>query len=191
MELNPATQSLYKPIRALYRAAFPWQERIPFWLLRRKARQSNVEILAIQENGAFLGLAIVLLQGRFSFLNYFAISPEMRGRGVGRQTLLLLRQRYPQHTLLLEIEAPDASASNSAQRASRRAFYLRNGLLSTGVNILLSGVKMELLADHIPVTFPEYYDVYRRTFGNIITRMIRLRLLSANPPYCNNSQNQL
>ncbi|MBO5051477.1 MAG: GNAT family N-acetyltransferase, partial [Clostridia bacterium] len=71
-------------VRQLYESAFPPEEKKPFSLILKKSDEGSMEILSIEEDdGSFLGLAIFILYKELALLDYFAISPERRGGGVG------------------------------------------------------------------------------------------------------------
>ncbi|MCD7745711.1 MAG: GNAT family N-acetyltransferase [Lachnospiraceae bacterium] len=58
-------------------------------------------------------------------------------------------------------------------RERRRAFYLRNGMLETGIAVELSGVKMELLSTMPGLTFEQCEPLYRSLFGPIYHNVIK------------------
>ena len=61
MKLIPARDSArLTAIENLYLSAFPAAERKPFSLLLEKQREGSVEILSLEEDGAFAGLAILV-----------------------------------------------------------------------------------------------------------------------------------
>ena len=166
MELvNPKTKKQLADIEALYLDAFPREERKPFSLMLKKCEEGSMEMLALEQDGRFLGLAIMILHGEIALLDYLAVSPDARGGGVGTWTLAALKSRYPDRHLLIEIEDPDEPADNTAERVRRRAFYLRNGMTPMPYKIWLFGIKMLVLTDgtHIP------FDRYHAIFGDVFS----------------------
>lgn len=153
--------SLYR----LYLTAFPKCERKPVWLILSMCRKGTAEVLSI-DDGRFLGLVITVLQGDKVLLDYFAVKSCERGGGIGSRALELIRQRYTDKRLLLEIETPDPLAENNADRLRRKSFYLRNGLSDTGIRVSLFGVAMELLTFGQDISFEEYLDIYRLAVGS-------------------------
>ena len=73
----------------------------------------------------------------------------------------LISDRYKDSKIFLEIETPDKNAENNAQRVSRKAFYLRNGMKESGIHADIYDTDMELLIFDNPVTFDEYVAVYK------------------------------
>lgn len=184
-----------KHIRALYEAAFPKSEKKPFSMMKRLQRKGNMEFLCVEdEEGCFLGLAIMLLCGELALLDYFAILPEHRGKNVGSQALAALQQRYRDKKFLLEIESTagleaggDGSdcktaaaetiklPENAAERLRRKAFYLRNGMTPIDFNVDLFGVEMEILTHGKDVSFEEYYSIFEELFPKFMAGKVKLR----------------
>lgn len=166
MELVTAkTKEQLANMEALYKEAFPKEERKPFALMLKKCEEGSMEMLALEQDGRFLGLAIMILHGEIALLDYLAVSPDARGGGIGTKTLAALKSRYPDRHLLIEIEDPDEPADNTAERVRRRAFYLRNGMTPMPYKIWLFGIKMLVLTDgtHIP------FDRYHAIFGDVFS----------------------
>lgn len=168
---DAADKEQLKKVRSLYEEAFPKSEKKPFGMILRGRKKGNYEILALEnEEGAFQGLAITMRYGELVLLDYFAISPECRGTGVGSGALQALQRRYAGKKFLLEIEStlglgeggggkkavPDAEA---ALRLRRKEFYLRNGMQPMDFLVDLFGVEMEILTYGCVVTFEEYHSI--------------------------------
>lgn len=182
-------------IRRLYKEAFPAAERKPFSLIQCKCREGATEMLAIEdEDGAFLGLAITILDRDIALLDYFAIAPECREGGIGSAAFGLLKKRYEKKRFLLEIENtaaesierdPDVKGLGDAgkmeaveriqkQRLRRKSFYLRNGMTQLPFYVNLFGVDMEMLSCGCAVEFVEYRGVYEHVYGRYAAGRIRL-----------------
>lgn len=164
MQLVQANKEQLKQIKALYKSAFPREERPPFWVLTRNARKGRVEILAIEEDG-FGGLVITAQHKDLVLLQFFAVSPEKRGAGIGSKSLSVIRERYPDKRFFLEIETLKEDADNYEERVRRKRFYLRNGMHETSMVVLLFGVELEILTDGSEVSYEEYQELYRQILG--------------------------
>ena len=168
-------------IKELYGTAFPEAERKPFPLMEMLSEQGKMEILALEDGGAFRGLCInMLVPGTdLALLDYFAVSPEVRSSGYGSQAIALLSERFSGQRMIFEIEREDDAAPNAEQRRRRKRFYLRNGLQETGIFASCFGVPFELLvlSDGRTVTYEEYVTVLRETLGEEGVRMAAPRLL--------------
>ena len=98
-------------LKNLYETAFPESEQKPFELMLKKREEGDAELLSIEEGGAFLGLAIVVSRGDLALLDYFAVSPQHRGGGVGGEAFEMLKERY----------AKNGFSSKSRTRSLRQA----------------------------------------------------------------------
>ena len=164
MIIKAADNTEIKQVYELYMEAFPKEERKPFELMEQKVKEGKMEILAIEEDG-FAGLAITVLYEDRVLLDYFAIAPDYREKGIGGKALQMLKERYKEKCFFLEIELIDEKAPNNAERIRRKAFYQRNGMKEVGVKVCLFGVDMELLTAEKSLTYEAYYEVYEKTFG--------------------------
>jgi len=174
MILNPTpTKQNRKLLKKLYQTAFPRSEKKPYLLIERKCREGSMERMAIEEDGQFLGLAITILHKDIVLLDYFAVSPESRGKGIGSAILKELTVRYPGKRILLEIEDPEEPCKNREDRLRRKAFYLRNGLTVQNYKVWLFGVKMLILTLGGSVTFEEYHETYAEVFTSAIRKRIK------------------
>lgn len=165
-------------VHALYEEAFPEIERKPFSLMEELSARGKMEMLAIVEDGAFLGLVINMMAGKTALLDYFAISPQQRGGGIGSRSLKLLLERFRDQKYIFEIEMQDASADNAKERERRKAFYLRNGLKETGVFANVYGTDFELLTPDGELSYEEYTDILYDILGDEGVAVLNPRLLS-------------
>lgn len=151
-------------IESLYIEAFPQEERKPFDLMADKIGK-GVEMIAIEEDGEFLGLAIMLVYDNIALLDYFAIIPEMRGLNIGSRALCALKEHYSGKAFLIEIEDTDEECENHADRVRRKAFYLRNGMVEMNYKVWFFGTKMQVLTGGDIVTFESHNRVYEAVLG--------------------------
>lgn len=161
-------------ILELYHQAFPEVERKPFSVIERKAAMGSMEILAIKEDGQRIGFAITAMEESMVLLDYFAIAEKARGQGAGSEALMLLQALYSDKQFFLEIEEPDAAAPNQQERIRRKDFYLRNGMLETGIRIELFGVPMEILSTSAGLTFAQCAKLYRSLYGPMYQKVVHL-----------------
>ena len=77
MKIVKATdEKRLKLIEDLYMRAFPKSERKPFKLMVQKQTEGTMELLSIEEENDFLGLAIFAHDKDIALLDYFAISDD-------------------------------------------------------------------------------------------------------------------
>lgn len=162
-------------IEQLFLHAFPHNQDKPLPLFLKKRQEGLAEILAIEDDeGVFLGFAIMVLDGEIALLDYFAIIEQGRGSGFGSEALRLLQKRYADKKFVLDIQSTKAQADNMQERLRRKAFYLRNGMQAMPFLIDILGSEMEVLAYNCAVTFAEYQAVYEHVFGSELGSRVKL-----------------
>jgi len=161
-------------MKKLYLESFPREERKPFWLMRKKVKTKEMEMLSIKDGDEFLGLMITIPRSDAVLLDYFAVVPEKRGGGIGERALKLFGEYYEGKTLVIEIETPKEDAPNNDERKRRERFYHRCGFSEVGVDILLFGVEMKLLTLGRPMDYDEYILFYSELFGKGIINNIKM-----------------
>lgn len=166
MKIIKATdETRQKLIEALYLRAFPKSERKPFSLMLQKQAEGTMELLSIEEENRFLGLAIFAHDKDIALLDYFAISEDFRGQGIGSRAIKALQKIYTGKRFVLEIETTKKSCKDLEMREHRKNFYLRNGLHTMDFDVNLFGVEMEVLSNADHLNFEEYLDVYKNACG--------------------------
>ena len=158
-------ENCLKVIEDLYLQAFPKSERTPFSLMLQKQAEGTMELLSIEENNRFLGLAIFAYDKDIALLDYFAISEKFRGQGIGSRAIKALQTIYAGKRFVLEIETTKIPCEDLEMREHRKAFYLRNGLHTMNFDVNLFGVEMEILSNAEYLTYEEYLDVYKNACG--------------------------
>ena len=160
-------------VHALYETAFPASEKKPFSMIVSGQGTGLVEILSLEENNRFLGLAIMAKAGDRVLLDYFAIADEVRGHGAGSAALQALRERYQGMRIIIEIESTKCEDEEElALRTRRKKFYLRNGFTMLPYYIDLCGTEMEMLSNGQPCPYEEYLDIYTTAFGTKVSDKI-------------------
>ena len=166
MKIVKATdEKRLKLIEDLYMCAFPKSERKPFKLMVQKQTEGTMELLSIEEENDFLGLAIFAHDKDIALLDYFAISDKMRGQGIGSRAIKALQKIYAGKRFVLEIETTKKPCNDLEMREHRKAFYLRNGLHTMDFDVNFFGVEMEVLSNGEHLNFDEYLDVYKNACG--------------------------
>ncbi len=161
----------YENAKKLYNTAFPPAERIPFAILYRKAKGSNVTFFAVTHGDEFKGLVYTVWFNDIVFIFYLAVSPDARGNGIGSKILSLVKDKFPNCRLVLNIEALDENAENNDERIKRREFYVKNGFFGAGYNVREYSVIYENMCyskDLIPVSKDEYTALIKAYLGKIM-----------------------
>lgn len=175
-EKNFFDKNIWKKLKKLYIGAFPANERAPFWLMRRNAKKGRGEMLAAYDNNELVGMAYIIGDTDLGYLFYFAILPELRGKGYGSKILSLLRERYRTGRLFLAREQLDKSADNYSQRVRRHEFYLRNGFTDLNATIREASVVYDVMITTGKVTPQEYTDLMLSWAGKLICKIVGVEL---------------
>jgi ribosomal protein S18 acetylase RimI-like enzyme len=108
-------------IRKLYQDSFPPEERREFFQLQQLVSDHNLFVnQIIADANTVAGFCIFWTFDEFAFIEHLAVNPELRGVGIGEETLSILREKFK--VLVLETELP---ADEISKR--RIKFYERNG----------------------------------------------------------------
>jgi ribosomal protein S18 acetylase RimI-like enzyme len=97
----------------------PWNN--PYRDIERKLARDGENLLVLEENGELVGSVMVGYDGHRGWVNYLAVSPDCRGRGLGRMLMAHAEER---------LRALGCAKVNLQVRASNNAviqFYLRMG----------------------------------------------------------------
>lgn len=159
MRLRIAETKDYRNIEELYEQAFPKEEKKPFHLLLRK--RPDVGLLVLEDGDDFCGFFSLILCDKTVFIDYFAVSAEMRGKSYGSQALALLKDYYPDRTLALEIETPKEDAPNQEQRLRRLSFYQRNGFSLNGIRAMVFVCDYSLMVFKGEVSMEAYLEAIK------------------------------
>ncbi len=108
----------------LYQEAFPECERRDIETLKQLIEhEKQMFFCRILQNGIECGLVVYWLFDTFCYVEHLAVNLAARGNGTGSATLDVLKQRYADRPIVLEVEP----LSNDTTTQKRIAFYQRNG----------------------------------------------------------------
>lgn len=164
-------------VKSLYYAAFPSIERVRLNKLLRRAKSAGVSFLRFYDGDVFVGFAYFSHSNDFVYVVYLAVNTEVQSQGYGSRVLEYFEAQYPGARVVLEIEALDEHASNYEQRVKRKAFYEKNGFVSTGMKIVESGVFYEVLIKNGSCTSEEFVSAQKRAFGALSHRFSGSKIL--------------
>ena len=158
---------------ALYRTAFPREERKPFSRILKTARAGKADLWTIRTGGRFAGFAATVNGKELILLDYFAVKASLRGRGVGREALKALMEVYRDRGFFVEIESTFEDAPNAKERKRRKKFYVNCGMEPMGTEADVFGVRMELLGVRCFLDFEGYRSFYRDNYSPWVADHIR------------------
>lgn len=132
-----------------------------------------------------LGYAFFVKNGRHYLFDYFAITDNKRGTGLGSTFLGLLRKEFnDSDSVIGEVEDPDCTdvPKEKEHMARRLRFYLANGYIDTGVRVKLFCVdyivlEMNLEKDHDKDAITELYLSHYRNMlpEHLFKRMVCIK----------------
>lgn len=154
-------------IHLLYESAFPPDERMPFERVFQKRDAGVMRLLSVEsENGEFLGFAnITLCLDDVLALNYFAILPEKQGRGYGSDVIKQLKKRYPERSIVIDIEDDAVECDNAEQRKRRRCFYERLGFFAMPYRLSIFGVPSLIMSSGRAYSLEQYKEIFAEVFS--------------------------
>lgn len=133
----PLRGPIASQVHALYRRAFPPEERVPLPLLHASAvRRRAISFTAWVDpelsdpsahDAEVVAFTYSFVSKDLVYLAFLAVDDRLRSAGYGRRILEWFADEHPDLPLFLEIEPIDESAGNYGQRLRRLAFYQRNG----------------------------------------------------------------
>ncbi len=169
--------------KAYIRHDFPRSERRPFSSMEKMTNEGKYASYGYYGNGGLLAYACFILteDGKYAVMDYFAVVPNLRGRGTGSAFLQELKEWMPAgQGAFIEAESPDTAKTDeeAAIRQRRIHFYLSNGAELTGSKCLLFGVDYNILyiscdravisAEQMHQTVEDVYrEIYRPAYGRL------------------------
>ena len=164
-----------KDVKNLYKRAFPKEERAPYWVLKALAKKDNAKFYGIYNDEKFVGLVYNVYYKDIVFVFYLAIDETLRGQGYGTEIIDLIKNKYENYRIILNIEEIDEGSDNYKQRIKRKKFYIKNGFYDLNYTIKEAGVTYEMLCyskENKKVTKEEYMQLMENYFGNILFKYV-------------------
>lgn len=169
------TESQWEKIKRLYFDAFPKEERKPIGILEKGIKKGYTKVFVITDDkDDFAGEVIMMLDKDIAFLDYFAVSPAMRGKGIGSKVLKLLQEKYKGKKFALDIESTRVECDNKKQRESRKQFYISNGMQAMDYTVNVFNFDMEIMVYNCELSFNEYHNLYDNLYGKKISQHVKL-----------------
>lgn len=147
VSLRPLTPDDLTAYESLYEQSFPPSERKDMAFMTSGQYAYAYDLWVVSTPCVSVaGMVVVVKHENYAMLDYLAISPYLRGQGIGHDVLPLVREKYQDTCLFLEIESPTPHAPNLQERLRRRDFYVSCGLVPCGVHAYIYDTDMELWA---------------------------------------------
>lgn len=139
-------------IAALYESSmrrdFPPSELKSLSAILNMLRRDAYDVLGAYDGTCLLAYALIYRpkEGRIVLLDYLAVEPEWRNKGIGSMLLHQLKTYYRKtaDVLMIECERPKA-APDEAEARKRIRFYVQSGARLTNVRIFLFDVEYSIM----------------------------------------------
>lgn len=139
-------------VRELYHVQmkrdFNSQELKPLELILNNIDSGEYIVYGLIEQDCCIAYAAFRMEpeSTWTLLDYFAVSPQLRGTGIGSRFFRALMEDNPAY-VLIEAEAPQCAEDDADRimRNRRIAFYERCGCVRTGVTANVFGVTYDVL----------------------------------------------
>ena len=163
-KIDENTKNL-EDIKQLYMDAFPFDERIPFYIMVSAGNDRGVEFLSIYDDDTWLGVIHTLVGEKLSYIFYFAIDGSLRQSGYGSKIIREYKKMHPK--LSLAIEPIEEDSDNIKQRKKRLAFYEKNGFETLDTRVVEMGVEFELMgAKGMEIKENDYKSLVKKFFDS-------------------------
>ena len=123
---------------------FPGDELKPLNRIESSLNEGKYRCLGAFESDELVSYAFFVFEKGTYLLDYFAVVPKLRGKGIGTDVLKSVVRLTDADLLLIEVEDP-LTGPNISEREKRYRFYLRAGAIDTHVKVMCFGVSYLLL----------------------------------------------
>lgn len=163
-KIDENTKNL-EEIKQLYMDAFPFEERVPFYIMLLVGNDRGVEFLSIYDDDTWLGFIHTLVGEKLSYIFYFAIDGSLRQSGYGSKIIREYKKIHPK--LSLAIEPIEDNSDNIRQRKKRLEFYEKNGFETLDTRVVEMGVEFELMGTKgMEIKESDYKSLVKKFFDS-------------------------
>ena len=192
LELRPLTDRQLHSVYYTYMTVdFPPSERRHLASIRRLRRTGYYDTWGVFEGEELLAYTFLWRtpEGNCALLDYLAVCPDGRGKGLGTQALELLKEQYgPSCTLLVEAEAPEPGLPPEKDRLRRRriAFYQRAGFRLLDYQSDIFEVRYAMLAwpGALPLSGAELQKAHRGLYQSHMPPLLFRRMIHIPAAHC-------
>ena len=184
-------RQLRQVYRTFVRADFPPSERRSLASIESLRRTGRYDTWGVFAGEKLLAYAFLwrTAEGHCALLDYLAVCPDGRGRGLGTQALELLKEQYgPSCALLGEAEAPEPGLPPEEDRLRRRriAFYQRAGFRLLDYQSDIFEVRYAMLAwpGALPLSGAELQKAHRGLYQSHMPPLLFRRMIHIPAAHC-------
>ncbi|WP_022762667.1 MULTISPECIES: GNAT family N-acetyltransferase [unclassified Butyrivibrio] len=132
------------------------------------------ECLGIYDDSEIIGYTFLVKQGMNYLVDYLAVYPKHRNKGLGGEIIRMLRE-YMSEAGLVILEVEDPAYTNDrdlkALQTRRIGFYKRNGCIDTGLKVRCFGVPFIILVleNSTIISNEKLWELYRSFYGAVFS----------------------
>ena len=133
------------------------------------------ECLGLFDDSEIIGYAFLVKQGMNYLVDYLAVCPKYRNKGIGSEIIKLLREYMLGAGLsILEVEDPAYTKERDLKELQTRriGFYERNGYINTGLRVRCFGVPfIILMLENNSISSKEkLWEMYKAFYSAVFSR---------------------
>ena len=163
--------------KKLYLEAFPPDERAPFSVLIKRAKKGKADMFSLVHQDIWCGMAYIVRYKDLAYLFYFAVSPELRGQGLGSMAIRAILEKYKGERVFLALEDWTSESDNKDQRLKRHQFYLSCGLNDLPYHIKEANVIYAIMGNNGKVEPEEYKALINNYLGFFMRHIVDMRII--------------
>ena len=160
-----------KDLKSIYYEAFPENERVPLFYLKYKAKKSVADFFVVYDDTSCIGMVYTVYYNDIIFILYLAVKQNQRGNGYGSKILNLLKSRFPNKRIILNIEEVIPNCENYSQRLKRQDFYSKNGFKLYDLNTQEGDINYQMMYYNKSVSYEEYSQLIQNFMGKFLFKM--------------------
>lgn len=165
-----------KEVKKLYGEAFPPGEKMPYFILKNKAKKENADFYGVYDGDKFVGLLYCVKYRDILFVFYLAVSAGERGHGYGSSILNYVAEKFDKYRIVLNIEEVSEKYPDYQSRLKRKSFYEKNGFFTLDYQIKEGDVVYDMMcfsAQGNGVLQTEYYKLMENYLGKVLYKIYR------------------
>jgi len=153
-----------KKVKALYNQSVPAREKAYFYFLWWKRKRPNVSFVNIYDEDKWVGFVFYSLCKDLVYVWFFATYDTAHSKNYDSAMFAEMRRLYPNHRIVLSIEAENENADNAEQSVKEKRFYEKNGFREAGYFVKRKTDSFEIMLSgesfHIEELYRVNQDVY-------------------------------
>ena len=134
-----------KKVQELYNKSVPPHEKAYFYPLWWKRKRSNISFVNIYDEDKWVGFVFYSLYKDLVYVWFFATYDTLHSRDYDSAMFDEIKGLYPNHRIVVSIEAENENADNVEQSIKEKQFYEKNGFRETGYFVKRKTDSFELM----------------------------------------------